>query len=98
MGPQNQYYRRYTKKLNTKAYTMIVKEDKALNQWLEEQLKIRLIVKSSSQYIVPCFYISEKDRSLWLVQDYWKLNQHIIKNKTSLFLIGEVIDKLKNAK
>ena len=39
-------------------------------------------------------YIPKKDRSLQLVQDYWKLNQHTIKDKTPLFLIGEVIDKL----
>jgi len=33
-----------------------------------------------------------------LVQDYWKLNQVTIKNKIPLPLIGEVIDKLKEAK
>jgi len=43
-----------------------------------------------------CFYIPKKDEFLWLVQDYRK--QHTIKNKTLLPLIGEVIDKLKNAK
>jgi len=35
------------KELNAKAYTMTVKEDEALNQWLEEQLKAELIVESS---------------------------------------------------
>jgi len=33
-----------------------------------------------------------------LVQDYRKLNQVTIKNKTPLSLIGEVIDKLKEAR
>jgi len=33
-----------------------------------------------------------------LVQDYKKLNQITIKDKTPLSLIGEVIDKLKEAK
>jgi len=33
-----------------------------------------------------------------LVQDYRKLNNIMIKNKTPLFLIREVIDKLKEAK
>jgi len=33
-----------------------------------------------------------------LVQDYWKLNQYTIKDKTPLPLIAEVIDKLKEAK
>jgi len=45
-----------------------------------------------------CFYIPKKDGSLRLVQDYRKLNQVMIKNKTPLPLIGEVIDKLKEAK
>jgi len=44
------------------------------------------------------FYISKKDSSLWLVQDYKKLNQVMIKDKMSLSLIREVIDKLKEAK
>jgi len=46
---------------------------------------------------VPCFYIPKKDGSLQLVQDYRKLNQVTIKNKTPLPLIGEVINKLKEA-
>ena len=45
-----------------------------------------------------CFYIPKKDGSLQLVQDYRKLNQVTIKDKTPLLLIGEVIDKLKEAK
>ena len=86
------------KKLNAKAYAMTIKEEEALNQWLDEQLKAGLIVESKSRYTVPCFYISKKDGSLWLVQDYRKLNQVIIKNKIPLLLIGEVINKLKEAK
>ena len=77
---------------------MTVKEEKALNQWLDKQLKAGLIVESKSRYIVLCFYILKKDSSLWLVQDYRKLNQVTIKNKMPLSLIGEVIDKLKKAK
>ena len=74
------------RKLNTKVYTMTIKEDRVQNQWLEEQLKAELIVESSSRYTVPCFYIPKKDRSLQLVQDYRKLNQHIIKDKIPLSL------------
>ena len=86
------------KELNAKAYAMTLKKEEALNQWLDEQLKAGLIVGSKSRYAVPCFYIPKKDRSLRLVQDYKKLNQVTIKNKTPLPLIGEVIDKLKKAK
>ena len=79
------------KELNAKAYTMTLKEEEALNQWLDEQLKAGLIVESKSRYAALCFYIPKKDGSLWLVQDYRKLNQVTIKNKTPLSLIREVI-------
>ena len=62
------------KKLNTKAYTITIKKEEALNQWLDKQLKTGLIVESKSRYIVSYFYIPKKDRLLHLVQDYQKLN------------------------
>ena len=65
---------------------------------MDKQLKAGLIVESKSRYAVPYFYIPKKDSSLWLVQDYRKLNQVTIKNKTLLPLIREVIDKLKKTK
>jgi len=65
---------------------------------LNEQLKVGLIIELKSRYVVLCFYIPKKDGSLWLVQDYRKLNQVIIKNKMPLPLIGEVIDKLKETR
>ena len=77
---------------------MTLKEEEAFNQWLDEQLKARLIVELKSRYVAPCFYIPKKNGSLWLVQDYRKLNQVTIKDKMLLLLIGEVIDKLKKAK
>jgi len=55
------------RELNTKAYTMTLKEEKALNQWLEKQLKAGLIVELKSQYTAPCFYIPKKNGSLQLV-------------------------------
>jgi len=87
-----------SRELNAKAYAMTLNEEEALNQWLDEQLKAGLIVESKSQYVAPCFYIPKKDGSLQLVQDYRKLNQVTIKDKTPLSLIREVIDKLKEAK
>ena len=55
------------KKLNTKAYAIIVKKDKVLNQWLKKQLKAELIVESSLRYIALYFYIPKKNKSLQLV-------------------------------
>ena len=36
------------KELNAKAYTITLKEEEALNQWLDKQLKTGLIVESKS--------------------------------------------------
>ena len=55
-------------------------------------------MESKSRYVVLCFYIPKKDGSLQLVQDYRKLNQVTIKDKMLLPLIGEVINKLKEAR
>ena len=86
------------KELNAKAYTITLKEEEVLNQWLDEQLKAGLIIESKSRYAPSYFYIPKKDGLLQLVQDYRKLNQVTIKDKTPLPLIGEVIDKLKEAR
>ena len=65
---------------------------------MDKQLNTGLIVESKSRYVAPCFNIPKKDSSLWLVQNYRKLNHVMIKSKMPLSLIGEVIDKLKEAK
>ena len=36
------------RELNAKAYAITLKEEEVLNQWLDEQLKAGLIVKSKS--------------------------------------------------
>ena len=77
---------------------MTLKEEEALNQQLDKQLKAKLIVESKLRYVGLYFYIPKKDSSLQLVQDYRKLNQVTIKDKILFPLIGEVIDKLKEAK
>ncbi len=58
-------------------------------------MKTGLIVESKLRYVGLYFYIPKKDGSLWLVQDYRKLNQVTIKDKTPLFLIREIINRLK---
>jgi len=55
------------KELNAKAYPMTLKEKEILSQWLDEQLKAGLIVKSNSRYMVLYFFIPKKDETLQLV-------------------------------
>jgi len=58
------------KELNAKAYPITLKEEEMLSQWLDKQLKARLIVKSNSRYAASCFFIPKKDGILRLIQDY----------------------------
>ena len=51
------------RELNTKTYMISLKEEEVLNQWLDEQLKAGLIMKSKSRYAAPYFYIPNKDSS-----------------------------------
>ena len=55
------------REINTTAYAMTLKEEEALNQWLNKQLKARLIVELKLRYIAPYFYILKKNSSLQLV-------------------------------
>ena len=57
------------RELNTKTYMISLKEEEVLNQWLDEQLKAGLIMKSKSRYAAPYFYIPNKDSSC---QDHWR--------------------------
>jgi len=52
------------KELNAKAYPMTLKKEATLSQWLDKQLKARLIVESNSRYTIPCFFIPKKDETL----------------------------------
>ena len=48
--------------------------------------------------VAPCFFIKKKDGQLRLIQDYWALNEIMVKNRYPLLLISELVDKLKGAK
>ena len=40
------------------------------------------------------FFIKKKEGSLCLVQDYWKLNEIMIKNSYPLLLVSDVLTRL----
>ena len=77
-----------------KVYPLNIKEQEELNKFLEEHLKSGQIQPSKSPCVAPFFFIKKKDRSLWPVQDYQRLNEVTIKNKYPLPLIQELIDKI----
>jgi len=81
-----------------KVYLLNIKEQEELNKFLKEHLKLGQIRPSKSPCAAPFFFIKKKDGTLWPVQDYWRLNEVMIKNKYPLLLIQELIDKVWGAK
>ena len=69
-----------------------------MDEFLDENLRTERIQSSKSSIALPVFFVKKKDRSLRLIQDYRKLNNMTIKNSYSLFLISDIVNKLKRAK
>lgn len=81
-----------------KVYPMTLDQQRALDEFLEENLRTGRIRPSKSPWGAPFFFVKKKDGSLRPVQDYRKLNAVTKKNKYPLPLISELLDKLKGAK
>src|SRR6266436_4189337 len=72
-------------------------EQKELDNFLWENLVNGCICPSKSPMGAPVFFIKKKDGLLHLVQDYWKLNEIMVKN--SYFpLISNVLTHLHDTK
>ena len=56
-------------------------ENKALDEFIEEQLAKGYIRPSISPYASSFFFIKKKDRKLWLVQDYRNINKWTVRNQ-----------------
>ena len=81
-----------------KVYPLSPVEQKAMDEFLAENLEMGQIRPSKSPMAAPCFFIKKKDGQLQLIQDYWALNEIKVKNRYPLPLISELVDKLKGAK
>src|SRR5260221_3282006 len=73
-------------------------EQKELDDFLWENLANGHICPSKSPMGAPVFFIKKKDGSLCLVQDYWKLNEIMVKNSYPLPLVSDVLTRLHDAK
>ena len=84
--------------INCKIYPLSQTEDKALQNFLTEQLEKGYYIRpSKSQYTSPFFFIDKKDRKLRPVQDYRRINDYTICNQYPLPLIMDLITDLQGA-
>ena len=86
------------KAVDCKVYPLSPVEQRALDEFLEENLRTGRIRGSISPMASPFFFVKKKDGSLRPVQDYRKLNEMTVKNRYPLPLIQELINKIKDAK
>jgi len=82
----------------SKVYPLSPVEQKELDSFLEENLRIGQIRPSKSLMAAPVFFIKKKDGSLQLVQDYHALNSITVKNKYPFPLISELVFQLQGAR
>ena len=81
--------------IDCKIYPLSQNEDEALRSFLTEQLKKGYIRPLKSQYASPFFFIDKKDRKLYPVQDYRRINDYTICNQYPLPLIMNLITDLQ---
>src|SRR5258708_3070205 len=72
-------------------------EKREFDDFLHENLENGHIHPSKSPMGAPVFFVKKKDRSLCLIQDYWKLNEITIKNSCPLPLVSNVLTHLHDA-
>ena len=77
---------------NCKVYPLTLKEEEALDIFLQENLEKGFIRPLTLLQASPFFFVGKKDRTLWPIQDYRLLNKVTIKNTYPLPLISDLLD------
>ena len=84
--------------VDCKVYPLNPGEQKKLDEFLVQNLKLECIQPSKSPFASAFFFIKKKDGCLQPVQDYQKLNAITCHNQYPLPFINKLVDKLKSAK
>ncbi len=69
-----------------------------VKKYLNENLFKEFIISSKASYFSLVLFILKANEDLWFCVDYWKLNAIIKRNRYSLSLIDEMIDKIVDCK
>jgi len=75
-----------------KVYSLLRKERKEVQKFVEDQLRKGYIRPSKSPQILPVHFVVKKNGTQRMVQDYQHLNQWTVKNGYPLPLIADILD------
>jgi len=67
-------------------------EKEEVQTFVEDQLRKGYIQLSKSPQTLPVHFVAKKDSTWRMVQDYWYINQWMIKNGYPLPLIADILD------
>ena len=76
-----------------KVYLLSREEREKVCEFIKKQLRKGYIRLSKLPQTAPVFFVGKKDRKKRMVQDYWYLNEWMVKNNYPLSLI---LDMIKN--
>ncbi len=69
-----------------------------VKKYLNENLSKRFITLSQTLYFFLVLFVLKANEDLWFCVNYWKLNVIFKRNRYSLSLINEIIDKIMSCK
>ena len=82
----------------SKVYSLSPEERKAMEDFLNENLRTGKIHSSNSPQAFPFFFVKKKDSGLQPCQDYHYVNEHTIRDAYPLPLISDLVDRLQGVK
>ena len=81
-----------------KVYSLSTEEQKATEDFLDENSRTGKICPSNSPQVSPFFFVKRKDSGLHPCQDYCYVNKHTVCDAYPLPLISDLVNKLQGVK
>jgi len=81
-----------------KVYSLLREEREEVQAFMEDQLRKGYIQPFKSSQMSPVHFVTKKNSTWRMVQDYWHINQWTIKNGYPLPLIADILDRVGKKK